>query len=468
MKTIIKNGTVVNSEGRMVVDILVKDGKIACLSEPGTLTEAENVIDATGKYILPGAIDTHAHIEEPFQGLTPEENWTQGTRNAAMGGVTTVLNFIMQQPDKSLTQYIREEKKRVGELACLDFNFHGVFTDYKDLDVVTADVEELFTEGVTSVKAFMIYTNDGIYADDYSLFRLMKKMSTLGGIVGVHAENMALGETIEKEFIKAGKIDSKYWPQVKPNIVEAEAVSRACMLAEEAGCRLYIVHTSAKESVDIIKGYRQKGLPIYSETCTHYLVLDESIYSKPGVGVWEIISPPLRKKADQERLWKGIKSGEVVVMGSDHNAYGKGPKDEGYKKEGFKGVSNGGPGILENAPVLFSEGVGKGRISLERFAEVTSTNPAKMFGLYPRKGTIAPGSDADLVIWDPKKKQTLGYELYQAMDWTAYEGMEVTGFPVLTMLRGQVVIKDGEFVGKKGMGQFVPGELDQDILGSIR
>ncbi len=468
MDVLIKNGIVVTAEGHYPADVAIEGEKIAAIVSPGVITEADKIIDAAGKYVVPGAIDTHTHIEEPFQGLTPDEDWTAGTRNAAMGGVTTVLNFSIQDPGAPLLDVIRRHKKRAGELSCIDFNHHGVFSDYSDIKKVVAEIPELFEEGVVSLKAFMIYTADGIYADDWSLYNLMRAMKEYGGFIGLHAENQSIGENMQFEFIDQGKIESKYWPMTKPNFVEAEAVSRACILAEETGCNMYIVHTSTKEAVEIIDRYREKGLPIHSETCAHYLAFDESLYEKEGVGVWEIISPPLRKEADQEALWEGIVNGPVCIMGSDHNAYGKVPKDAGYKEKGFKGVSNGGPGVMEGMGYLFAEGVNKGRLTLERFVEVTSTNAAKMFGLYPQKGTISAGSDADIVLIDPEAEMTFGEALYQDMDWTPYEGMTIKGCPVMTMLRGSVIMENGEFKGGKGQGRFIPAKMNPELVKTIR
>lgn len=465
---VIKNGTVVTAEGSFPADVAIEEGIIVGLGKRGAFSGAKKEIDAEGKLLLPGAIDTHTHIEEPFQGLVPDEDWTAGTRNAAIGGVTTVLNFVIQEKGRALMDCIRGEMKRIAELACVDFNFHGVFTELGDMDVVKREIGELFAAGVTSLKAFMIYTDGGLYTDDWALYNILQEVKKYGGFLGVHAENMSIGENMQKMMAREGRVQAKDWPFAKPYFVEVEAVQRACLLAEATGSNLYIVHMSAKEAVEVVNSYRKKGLSIFSETCPHYMVFTEDIYSQPGVGVWQIISPPLRKKEDNEALWQGIANGAVSIIGSDHNAYQKGPKDKGYAEKGFLGVSNGGPGIIEGLPVMYSEGVRTGRITQERMVEVTSTNPAKMFGLYPQKGTIAPGSDADIVIFDPQKKQKLGYQLYDSMDWTVYEGMEVQGFPAATILRGKVIVDNGQFLGHKGDGQFIFGKMDKRIVKTIR
>jgi dihydropyrimidinase len=466
---LITNGLVVNSAGSFHGDVAVKDGIIVSVGAPssGNSMNAEKVIDASGKYILPGAIDTHTHIEEPFQGLTPLEDWTSGTRNAAMGGVTTVLNFSIQDMGHKLTAKLDEHKKRAAALSCVDFSFHGVFSDYSDLHSVKREIAEIIDGGIPSLKIFTIYSSEGLYADDWAVYEIMQAVKQCGGVLGAHAENMSIGENMQKRLIAEKKTESKYWPQAKPNIVEAEAVSRLCMFAEDTGVNLYIAHTSTKEAVDILSGYYKRGLPIFCETCPHYLFFTDEIYEKPGIGIWEIISPPLRKRADSERLWSGLARKEVHFIGSDHNAYQKAPKEEAYAKEGFSGVSNGGPGILEGLSALYSGGVAAGRISIERLVEITSENPAKLFGLFPKKGALSPGSDADIVVFDPNKKQTLGAALYKDMDWTVYEGMEVLGFPAYTILRGAVIAENGKFAGKAGMGQFVPGKADDRLIKSI-
>ncbi|MDR2079537.1 MAG: dihydropyrimidinase [Treponema sp.] len=464
---LIKNGRIVSSQGIFNGDIAIEGETITGIYRDAGSQKVRKVIDAGGKYLLPGVIDTHTHIEEPFQGLTPLETWASGSRNAAMGGVTTTLNFSIQDPGKKLMDKIREHKQRAGALSCIDFNFHGVFTNYNDLENVSKEIEELVAFGVPSIKAFTIYTGDGLYADDWALYNIMLEMKKYGGFVGIHAENMSIGENLQKRLKAEGKLNTKYWPMTKPNFVEAEAVQRVCLLAEETGVNLYVVHTSTKEGVDILSAYKRKGLPIYCETCPHYLFFTDEIYSKPGIGVWQIISPPLRKAADNERLLRGIAQGEVHIIGSDHNAYHKEPKEKGYAEKGMLGVSNGGPGILEGPSALYSGAVCTGRITLERLVQITSENPAKMFGLYPRKGVLAPGSDADIVIFDPRQKKTLGADLYQDMDWTVYEGMELTGFPSHTIVRGNIIVEDGVFKGKEGTGRFIPGKMDQGLVKTI-
>lgn len=468
MKITVKNGIIVTPEGSFPLDLLIGDDKVAALGERGDFPGSDREIDAAGCYVMPGAIDTHTHIEEPFMGAVPEETWPMATRNAAMGGVTTVLNFVNQEPDKTLVASIVSERERISPQACIDFGFHGVFSDYTDLDAIGAEFAPLFAEGVTSVKTFTIYSDSGFFADDWTIYNLMRSIREQGGVLGVHAENMPIGEKMQEEFIRQGKTESVYWPQIKPNFVEAEAVRRVCSIAEQVGCGLYIAHTSTRESVDIIAEYRAKGLPIFGEGCSHYFMFNDEIYSKPLVGWREIISPPLRSPADQEALWRGVRNGQIVLFGSDHCPYNTAAKDAGYKAQGFPGVVNGGPGILENVPALFAEGVVKGRITPERFVEVTSANPAKLFGLWPRKGALAPGSDADIVIFDPAKKQTLGAHLYEGIDWSVYEGMELTGYPVLTMLRGRVIVENGKFLGESGAGEFIPGKMDPKALGTVR
>lgn len=467
MDVLIKNGIVVTPDNHISAEIAIKDGKIQDIARPGTYQQAARVIDARGCYVVPGAIDTHTHIEEGYKDIKPKETWTQATRNAAIGGVTSVLNFIVQAEGKSMAASISDEIERINTLTCLDYGIHPIFNKYRDIDDVVAELPVLKEMGIPSVKAFTVYSEEEGYANDYAIYRVMRKLKELHGILGVHAENKSLTEHFLKEYVKAGKLDARYYAESKPSIIEAEAVRRVCMMAEETGCSTYIVHMSTKEAVDIVEEYRSKGLPIYGETCSQYMNFNDQIYLEPN-GYREFISPPLRKPADQERLWQGVADGAISVFGSDHCPYGKDAKDEMYRRCGFEEVAYGGVGLLENAAVLFAEGVVKGRISPERYVELTSTNPAKMFGLYPKKGALAPGSDADIVIFDPEKEVVLGTELYDNVDWTAYEGKKIVGFPVMTMQRGNVLVQDGNFYGKAGDGRFLFGKLDEQTLTSIR
>lgn len=465
---LIKNGLVVNSEGRVQADVAISKDKILGLARPGVFTRPRKEINAEGMLVLPGCVDSHSHISEPFQGCYPRETWELGTKAAAIGGTTTVIGFATQTKGKPLIEKIRTVKSSAGEQSVIDFHLHAYFSDFSDMGAVLKEIPGVFETGITSFKAFTIYTDAGLTLDDWSLYQMITEIKKHGGFLGVHAENAPIGENLQLLFTEEGKIHSKYWPMVKPHFVEVEAIKRVCGIAEFANGNLYIVHTSTKEGAEIIGEYRKKGLPIYSETCPHYLNITDDIYAKEGIGTFAIISPPFRKQTDVDALWRGLANGSISIIGTDHCAFETGPKKAGYKEKGFIGVPNGGPGVLETLSLMYSEGVLKKRITLERMVEVTSTNASKMFGLYPQKGTIAPGSDADIVIFDPNKKQKLGKDLYEGVDWSWYEGREVTGFPTFTILRGDIIVQDNEFVGQVGGGKFVFGKVNEDIIRSIR
>lgn len=463
---LIKNGTIVTAEGCRIGDIAVRGEKIVAITDPGEYEVASRTIDAEGLFVVPGAIDTHSHIEEEFKGVKPLETWTQATRNAAVGGVTMVLNFINQAKGKTMVETVEDEIERINKMTCIDYNVHPVFIYYDDNDEVVAQLPVLKEMGIPSIKAFTVY-DEGGFADDYSIYRLMRGLAELGGVLGVHAENKSLTEQIQNEFIARGETGAEYYAATKPPIIEAEATHRICMLAEATGCRTYLVHMSCKEAADIVASFQARGLPIYGETCGQYLTMTEEKYLEP-YGFREFITPPLRHEEDQERLFRAIREGTIQIYGSDHCPFGKDAKDDGYYRSGFTEVAYGGVGLLENVPMLFAEGVLKGRISAERFVEITSTNPAKLFGLYPQKGTLSVGSDADIVLFDPNKEVTLGTALYDNVDWTAYEGRKITGFPVVTIQRGKILVDHGEFYGCAGEGKFLPGELNEEVLSTIR
>ena len=464
---IIENGKVVTTEGVAEADVAIDKGKVVGIGGKGIFPEAERKIDARGKLVLPGAIDPHTHFEITFMGVSPEETWEMGTKAAAIGGTTTIINFTIQQKGRPLMEAIKADIEHLNKLAVVDVALHGCFTDFSDVDAVVNEIPALFDAGVPSIKEFMIYRHEGWMVDDWALYNVLEKIREYNGFVGIHAENAYIGEGLRNKFTAEGKTEPKYHPISKPNFVEAEAIQRGCSIADFARANLYIAHMSTKEGVQIVGGYRSKGVPIFSETCTHYLIFKEGVHADPEMGIYSQMSPPLRKQEDIDALWGGLANGTVSFIGSDHVPFNKASKEAGYKRNGFITIPNGVPGVLERLPVVYSEGVRKNRISLPRMVEVTSTNAAKMFGLYPRKGTIAPGSDADIVIFDPEKKETLGAHFYEGVDWSIFEGIEVTGFPAITLLKGKVIVEDKKFLGKAGDGQFVKGKVDENVAKSI-
>jgi dihydropyrimidinase len=336
-----------------------------------------------------------------------------------------------------------------------------------DLNEVIEGMAEVVDYGIPTFKLFQIYSAQGWYADDWQLYALLRQAKELNGMLTIHAEHCAIGESMQAELVRQGKTEPKYHGLAKPNFVENLAIQTCMALAEELGTKTYIVHISSREAPGIIDSYRKKGLPIFSETCPHYLWLtDDTFEPKLPDGVMYMCSPPLRKQADIEAIWDGIKKGMVQTIGSDHVPFTR--KQKEGNSETFITIPNGFPGIEVRVPIIFQEGVLKRKLSLERFVEVTSTNAAKLFGFYPKKGIIAPGSDgsdADIVIIDPEKKHSLNAaDLHMGTDLSVFEGREVTGWPTTTILRGKVIVENEEFVGQVGGGQFVKGKLDDSIM----
>ena len=464
---VIENGTVVTSSGVLKTDIATDGEKIVALGSKSAFPKAERVIDARGKIVIPGGVDTHSHFEVFFMGARPQENWDTGTIASAIGGTTTTIDFAPQDKGESLLNAAKRQLARAKELSVIDYTTKPILNELTDLDKVLNGMKEVIDYGIPTFKGFSIYSKQGWYADDWQLYKFIKQAGENGGMMTIHAENCLIGESSQKELVKQGKTDPKYHGIAKPNFVENLTIQTCMIIAEALGARTYIVHTTTKEGPGIIAQYSQKGLPVFCETCTHYLWLTEDKFEpKFPVGIMFMCSPPLRKQEDIEALWEGIRDGTVHTVGSDHVCYTKKQKEEHC--DAFADIPNGFPGCEVRVPVIFQEGVLKRGLSLQRFVEVVSTNAAKLFGFYPKKGVIAPGSDADIVIIDPDKKHSLNAaDLHMGTDLSVFEGMEVTGWPVVTILRGKVIVENEKFVGKPGQGEFVKGKLDDSIMATV-
>ena len=464
---VIENGTVVSSSGVLKTDIAIDGEKILALGSRSAFPKAERVIDAKGKIVIPGGIDTHSHFEIFFMGERPQENWDTGTIASAIGGTTTTIDFAPQDKGESLLDAAKRQLARAKELSVIDYTTKPILNELTDLDKVLNGMKEVIDYGIPTFKGFSIYRKQGWYADDWQLYKFIKQASQAGGMMTLHAENCLIGEESQVELVKQGKTDPKYHGIAKPNFVENLTIQACMTIAEALRARTYIVHTTTKEGPGIIAEYRNKGLPVFCETCPHYLWLTEDLFEpKLPRGIMYMCSPPLRKKEDVEALWEGIRDGIVHTVGSDHVAYTKKQKEEHC--DTFADIPNGFPGCEVRVPVVFQEGVLKRGLSLQRFVEVVSTNAAKLFGFYPKKGVIAPGSDADIVIIDPDKKHSLNAaDLHMGTDLSVFEGMEVTGWPVVTILRGKVIVENEKFVGKPGQGEFVKGKLDDSIMATV-
>jgi len=462
---IVENGLLVFPEGVVKGDLAIEAGRILAIGSSTAFPRAERKVDASGKFVLPGAIDTHTHFELPFMGETPPETWEQGTIAASFGGTTTVLDFVIQDKGGKLMDAVRAKVERAGKLARVDFSLHGCFTDFSDIRSVVAEVKEAVEYGISSFKEFMIYKKQGWQIDDWNLHIVLREAQKYGAIVGVHAENASIGESMIDKCLEEGKVEPVYHALSKPNFVEEEAIQRAVGIAKFACARLYIVHMSTKEGVPLVRAARAAGLPVYSETCTHYLTLTDDVYRKPD-GINFILSPPLRKKEDAEALWHGLDEGSVSMVGSDHVAYTSDQKKKHSKT--FAEVPNGAPGVELRLPIVYSEGVQKRRLSLPRLVEVCSTNAAKMFGIYPRKGTLMPGSDADVVVLDPKLEKTIrAGDLHMGSDYTMFEGMKVKGYPVVTILKGQIIVEGDQYLGRAADGLFLKSKMEDEAIASV-
>ena len=456
MKTIIKNGTVVTSGSSFTADILIEGEKIIsignCSAEAVGEEEDTHVIDAAGKYVFPGAVDVHTHMDLDVGISRAVDDFYDGTVAAVCGGTTAIVDHMAFGPEGvPLHHMFREYEKLAGGKAVIDYGFHGTMQHLDD-DIL-AELETMMSDGIPSVKLYMTYNYK---MNDAEILQTLRKMKEIHGITAFHCENHEVTEFLKKENREKGNLAPIYHAKSRPNAVEAEAVERVLRLAKMAGdAPVYIVHLSCKESLEAVRAARNAGQEnIFVETCPQYLTLTEEKYLEKD-GLKYIMSPPLRTQADCDALWEGIADGSVQVVATDHCPFNYG-KEKQMGKDDFTCCPNGAPGVEERFPILFSEGVKKGRITLQRLVEVACTNPCRIYGLAPEKGDICPGADADLVILDPDAVYVLTHDrMHGAVDYTMYEGKEIRGEIDLVMQRGNVLVKDNVFVGEKGAGRFI-------------
>jgi dihydropyrimidinase len=454
MSVLIKGGRVITAADDYVADIYIEGERITTIGESLDVS-ADRTIDASGKYVLPGAVDPHTHLEMPWRGETTIDDFESGQTAAAFGGTTTHVDFCIQAKGQSFGEALETwHGKRDGK-SIIDNGFHIAITDL----VGRERLDELATlpdeHGVTSYKLFMAY-KDSLMVDDETLFRAMQVAAGSGALVMVHAENGDAIEVLMGEAIAAGNTSPRYHALTRPPETEGEATNRAIQLARVAGAKLYVVHVSCAESVEPIAIAREKGWDIWGETCTQYFFIDQSFLDKPDFeGAKYVYTPPPRPKENQEILWNAVRTNVLQAISTDHCAYlFDGQKDAG--KDDFRQIPNGGPGLENRLQMIHHFGVREGRISLNRMVELLCTNPAKLFGLYPRKGTLAVGSDADVVIFDPGKRVTISASTHHSRaDYSLYEGTEVQGSPELVLLRGNVIVDGDQLLAKPGSGQFV-------------
>ena len=455
MSILIKNGRIITAVDDYMGDVFIENETITHIGKSLDM-EADEILDASGKYLFPGGLDPHTHLDMPFGGTVSADDFETGTRAAAHGGTTTLIDFAIQTKGQSTLEALDTWHAKADGKTAIDYGFHMIVTDLEDDRV--HEMKMLADEGVTSYKLFMAYPGV-LYVDDGTIYRAMRKAGENGTVVCMHAENGIVIDEIVKRALAEGKTEPKYHALTRPTRMEAEGVHRAISIAEVANVPVYIVHLSSSDALEQVMLARNRGVHAFAETCPQYLFLDHSYYEQEGFeGAKYVMTPALREKWNQDELWKGLKFGDLQSISTDHCPFCfKDQKTLGI--DDFSKIPNGGPGVENRMSLVFNGGVNSGRISLNKFVELTSTAAAKTFGLFPKKGTIAVSSDADIVIFDPNRKETISVDNscthHMRVDYNAYEGFEVTGFTETVLSRGKIIIKDCEYMGKKGDGQFL-------------
>src|SRR5579872_2066909 len=451
MSLLIKNGHIVTAVDNFTGDILVEGEKIVAVGS-SLSANAATAIDATGLLVLPGGIDPHVHLDMPFMGTFSSDTHETGTRAALFGGTTTVIDFVLQTQGRSLHEALDQWNGRARGNAVGDYSFHMAVTDF-NADTRKEIRQLIEEEGITSFKTFMAYKG-ALMIDDRQMTALMQEVREHGGLVTVHATNGDMIDYLIAKHRAEGKLSPRYHYLSQPEVTEAEASGRFADIAHYTGCPGYIVHLTCEGALNAVRNATRRNQRVFVETCIQYLLLDDSLYEQDFEGAKWVMSPPLRKHKDQATLWAGINQGLVNVVATDHCPFRWEQKRMGEKD--FSRIPNGHPAIEHRMELLYSEGVHKGRISLNKYVEVACTNPAKIFGMFPRKGTIAPGSDADIVLIDPGQKHTLSAATHHMnVDYSAYEGWELTGKVQTVLLRGKVVIDKNKCLVEKGYGNFI-------------
>ncbi len=491
MGTLFKNGTVITAADMVKADVLV-EGEVISLIGRDIAADGHEVVDCTGKYLMPGGIDVHTHLDLAFGGTYSNDDFDVGHKAAAFGGTTTHIDFAMQPKNGSLHDALAIWRRKSAP-AQIDYGYHVGITNLTD--EVLAEIPTLVDEGVTSLKLFMAYKNV-FQVDDATLFKAMSKAADNGMIVMVHAENGDVEATLTPSLIAEGKTDPKYHAASRPPEIEGEATNRAVVMSGLTGCPLYVVHMTTETAISALRRGRMLGYPVMGETCVQYffLTVDEHLAAPGFEGAKYVCSPPIRSVEDQQVLWQAVKDGTLQAVSTDHCDFwyegGVGPhaewaashpngewaafeaQDPSYRRPGkemgkgnFAKIPNGMPGIEDRMMVMWHAGVNGGKLSPSRFVELNSTNPAKIFGMYPKKGTISVGADADILVWDPDKTHTISADTHHMRtDYNVYEGMEVQGVPVQVYLRGRKIVDGDEWLGSNGSGQFIKRKANAPVL----
>jgi dihydropyrimidinase len=460
MSVLIKNAHIVGASENYHGDIFIEGEQIAAVGKSLNM-QADQVIDATGMIAFPGAIDPHVHLEMPFMGTFSSDNYETGTRAALHGGTTTVIDFILQKQGHSLNEAYQEWSSRANNNTLSDYSFHMAVTDFNENTAkeIAGLIEK---EGITSFKMFMAYKG-ALMIDDKQMVGLMQEVKQHGGMVTVHATNGDMIDFLVDQFKREGKTAPLYHYLSQPEVTEAEASERFAAIAGYTGCPGYIVHMTCEGALNAVRNNNRDNQKVFAETCIQYLLLDASLYEKDFEGAKWVMSPPLREKKDQEALWAGINQGLIQVVATDHCPFTWEQKLMG--KNDFSKIPNGHPAIEHRVELLYSEGVRNGKITLNKFVEVLSTNPAKIFGMFPQKGCIAPGADADIVLFDPNHEHTIRASTHHMhTDYSGYEGWKLTGKCKTILLRGKVVIDNGTCLAEKGYGRYIKRNRVSQII----
>ncbi|MFI9377885.1 dihydropyrimidinase [Streptomyces parvulus] len=456
-RTVVRGGLVITASDEIHADVLIEDGRVAALAATGTRAAdaftAERVIDATGKYVIPGGVDAHTHMEMPFGGTYAADTFETGTRAAAWGGTTTIVDFAIQSVGHSLREGLDAWHAKAEGNCAIDYGFHMIVSDVNQETLKEMDL--LVEEGVTSFKQFMAYPGV-FYSDDGQILRAMQRAAGNGGLIMMHAENGIAIDVLVEQALARGETDPRFHGEVRKALLEAEATHRAIRLAQVAGAPLYVVHVSVTEAVTELIRARDEGLNVFGETCPQYLFLSTDNLAEPDFeGAKYVCSTPLRPREHQAALWRGLRTNDLQVVSTDHCPFCfSGQKELG--RGDFSKIPNGMPGV-ENRMDLLHQAVVDGHIGRRRWIEIACATPARMFGLYPKKGTIAPGADADIVVYDPHAEQVISAGTHHMnVDYSAYEGKRVTGRVETVLSRGEPVVTEREYTGRKGHGVYTP------------